>query len=145
MPDWQNDEYARRAFDSDEIVALDTALGRISSRCEDGGVVVNAARQIIAQRGDKQPARGNRRHFRNTVVRSPPRPLRLSNDYRYCPITVAFRAGSGHFSGWPTCRELNVICPNRIELGTSGPLGLTVMYTLAWVPCQRVTWRFILC
>jgi|GEM_PF-6985977 hypothetical protein len=63
MPDWQNDEYARRAFDSDEIAALDTSLGRIASRCEDGGVVVNAAWQIIAQRGDKQPAPGKPETF----------------------------------------------------------------------------------
>lgn len=48
---WRDDEYARRAFDSDEIAALETSLGRIASRREDGGVVVNAARQIIAQRG----------------------------------------------------------------------------------------------
>ena len=47
---WRDDEYARRAFDSDEIAALETSLGRIVSR-RDGGVVVNAARQIIAQRG----------------------------------------------------------------------------------------------
>jgi hypothetical protein len=36
---------------SGEIAALETSLGRIASRREDGGVVVNAARQIIAQRG----------------------------------------------------------------------------------------------
>lgn len=48
---WRDDEYARRAFDSDEIAALETSLGRIASRREDGGVVVNAALQIIAQRG----------------------------------------------------------------------------------------------
>ena len=48
---WRDDEYARRAFDSDEIAALETLLGRIASRRQDGGVVVNAARQIIAQRG----------------------------------------------------------------------------------------------
>ena len=47
---WRDDEYARRAFDSDEIAALETSLERIASRREDGGVVVNAARQIIAQR-----------------------------------------------------------------------------------------------
>jgi len=32
--------------------ALEISLGRIASRREDGGVVVNGARQIIAQRGD---------------------------------------------------------------------------------------------
>jgi len=47
---WRDDEYARRAFDSGEIAVLETSLGRIASRREDGGVVVNAARQIIAQR-----------------------------------------------------------------------------------------------
>ena len=47
----REDEYARRAFDSDEIAALETSLERITSRREAGGVVVNAARQIIARRG----------------------------------------------------------------------------------------------
>lgn len=48
---WRDDEYAQRAFDSDEIAALEISLGRIASRREDGGLVFNAARQIIAQRG----------------------------------------------------------------------------------------------
>lgn len=48
---WRDDEYARQAFDSGEIAALETSLERIASRRDDGGVVVNAARQIIAQRG----------------------------------------------------------------------------------------------
>jgi uncharacterized protein YceH (UPF0502 family) len=47
---WRNDEYAQRAFDSGEISALETSLERLASHREDGGVVVNAARQIIAQR-----------------------------------------------------------------------------------------------
>ena len=47
---WRDDEYARRAFDSDEIAALEASLERIASGREDGGIVVNAARQIIAQR-----------------------------------------------------------------------------------------------
>jgi hypothetical protein len=48
---WRDDEYAQRAFDSDEIAALEISLGRIASRREDGGLVFNAARQMIAQRG----------------------------------------------------------------------------------------------
>jgi len=47
---WRDDEHARRAFDSGEIAALEASLDRIASGQEDGGVVVNAARQIIAQR-----------------------------------------------------------------------------------------------
>jgi trans-aconitate 2-methyltransferase len=47
---WRDDEYAQRAFDSDEIDALEESLERIASGREDGGIVVNAARQIIAQR-----------------------------------------------------------------------------------------------
>ena len=48
---WRDDEYARRAFDSGEIAALEASLEQIASRRDDGGVVVNAARQIIARRG----------------------------------------------------------------------------------------------
>ena len=48
---WRDDEYARRAFDSHEIAALETSLEKIASGREDGGIVVNAARQIVAQRG----------------------------------------------------------------------------------------------
>ena len=47
---WRDDEYAQRAFDSHEIEALEASLERIASGREDGGIVVNAARQIIAQR-----------------------------------------------------------------------------------------------
>ena len=47
---WRDDEYARRAFEAGEIAALETSLERIASGRENGGVVVNAARQIIAQR-----------------------------------------------------------------------------------------------
>jgi len=47
---WREDEYAQRAFDSYEIAALETSLERIANGLEDGGIVVNAARQIIAQR-----------------------------------------------------------------------------------------------
>jgi hypothetical protein len=48
---WRDDEYAQRSFDSREIAALETSLERIASGGEDGGIVVNAARQIIARRG----------------------------------------------------------------------------------------------
>jgi len=48
---WRDDEYAQRAFDSGEIAGLEASLERIASRREDGGVVLNTARQIIAQRG----------------------------------------------------------------------------------------------
>jgi trans-aconitate 2-methyltransferase len=48
---WRHDEYAQRAFDPHELAALETSLERIASGREDGGIVVNAARQIIAQRG----------------------------------------------------------------------------------------------
>ncbi len=47
---WREDEYAQRAFDSREIAALEKSLERITSGREDGGIVVNAVRQIIAQR-----------------------------------------------------------------------------------------------
>ena len=47
---WRDDEYAQRAFDSREIAALEKSLERIAGGREDGGIVVNAARQIIAQR-----------------------------------------------------------------------------------------------
>lgn len=47
---WRDDEYARRVFDAGEIAKLETSLERIAGQQEDAGVVVNAARQIIAQR-----------------------------------------------------------------------------------------------
>jgi ubiquinone/menaquinone biosynthesis C-methylase UbiE len=47
---WRHDEYAMRTFEADELDALEASLERISSRREDGDVVVNAARQIIARR-----------------------------------------------------------------------------------------------
>jgi trans-aconitate 2-methyltransferase len=47
---WRNDEYAQRAFDSGEITALEASLERVASGHEEGGIVVNGARQIIAQR-----------------------------------------------------------------------------------------------
>ena len=47
---WRDDEYAQRAFDSQEIAALERSLERIATGHEDGGIVANVARQIIAQR-----------------------------------------------------------------------------------------------
>ena len=47
---WRHDDYARRAFSSDEIDSIETSLQRIADGVEDGGIVINAARQIIAQR-----------------------------------------------------------------------------------------------
>ena len=47
---WRNDEYACRAFDPAEIDSLEASLGRIANGTENGGIVVNAARQIVARR-----------------------------------------------------------------------------------------------
>jgi trans-aconitate 2-methyltransferase len=47
---WRHDAYASQAFDPNEIDSLEASLGRIIRGVENGGVVVNAARQIIAQR-----------------------------------------------------------------------------------------------
>ena len=47
---WRNDEFARSAFDPNEIDELEISLARIADGLENGGVVLNAARQIIAQR-----------------------------------------------------------------------------------------------
>jgi len=47
---WRDDEYAQQTFDSHDIAALEKSLERIASGLEHGGIVVNAARQIIAQR-----------------------------------------------------------------------------------------------
>jgi len=49
---WGGNEYASQAFDREEIAALDRALERIATGIEDGGIVENAARQIIAERCD---------------------------------------------------------------------------------------------
>ena len=48
---WRNDDFARRAFDPNEIDELEVSLARIADGLENGGIVLNAARQIIAQRG----------------------------------------------------------------------------------------------
>lgn len=47
---WRNDEYAKQAFDADEIDELDRSLAEIASGKKTAGVVMNAARQIIARR-----------------------------------------------------------------------------------------------
>ena len=46
---WRHDEYVRRSFDLNEIDSLDASLAGIVSGPESGGVVLNAARQIVAQ------------------------------------------------------------------------------------------------
>ena len=47
---WRHDEYAARTFDAEELDSLDASLEQIANRTEDRGMVVNSARQIIAQR-----------------------------------------------------------------------------------------------
>jgi trans-aconitate 2-methyltransferase len=47
---WRHDEYARQSFDASEIDSLDASLARIVNGSESGGVVLNAARQIVARR-----------------------------------------------------------------------------------------------
>ena len=46
----RRDDYARRVFDPAEIAALEASLERIASGHEPAGVVINAARQIVARR-----------------------------------------------------------------------------------------------
>ena len=46
---WREQEYARRSFDSRDLDRLEIALERIASGAEDGGKVVNIARQIAAE------------------------------------------------------------------------------------------------
>ena len=47
---WRHDEYASRTFDPNEIDSLEASLERIAHGIDDGGIVVNGARQIIAER-----------------------------------------------------------------------------------------------
>jgi len=47
---WRYDEYARLAFDFDEVDSLDASLRRIATGADHGAVVLNTARQIIARR-----------------------------------------------------------------------------------------------
>ncbi len=46
---WREQEYARRSFDGRDLDRLEIALERIASGAEDGGKVVNIARQIAAE------------------------------------------------------------------------------------------------
>lgn len=46
---WRHDEYARQAFDDEEIALLEASLREVAEG-SDGGWVTNTARQIIAQR-----------------------------------------------------------------------------------------------
>ena len=47
---WRDDEYARRVLDREALDSLDASLERIADGVEDGGTILNAARQIIAER-----------------------------------------------------------------------------------------------
>lgn len=47
---WRDNEYAKQAFDPAEIDELDRSLAEIASGKKTAGVVMNAARQIIARR-----------------------------------------------------------------------------------------------
>jgi ubiquinone/menaquinone biosynthesis C-methylase UbiE len=47
---WRQDKYASAAFDPDEIDALEISLAHIAQGVEKAGIVVNAARQVIAKR-----------------------------------------------------------------------------------------------
>jgi trans-aconitate 2-methyltransferase len=47
---WRHDAYACRSFDPNEINSLEISLDQIASGLESAGVVVNGAKQIIAQR-----------------------------------------------------------------------------------------------
>jgi SAM-dependent methyltransferase len=47
---WRNDEFACASFDRSEVDLTEESLERIVGGVENAGVVVNAARQIIAQR-----------------------------------------------------------------------------------------------
>ncbi|HEY6466860.1 MAG TPA: class I SAM-dependent methyltransferase [Candidatus Acidoferrales bacterium] len=47
---WRSDKFAKEAFDVREVDALEKSLERIVNGEDDAGVIVNAARQIIARR-----------------------------------------------------------------------------------------------
>lgn len=47
---WRHDAYASQAFDTNEVDRLEASLEHIARGLGDHGVIVNAARQIIAQR-----------------------------------------------------------------------------------------------
>ena len=47
---WRRDTYASAAFDPNEIDALEVSLAHIAQGVEKAGIVLNAARQVIAKR-----------------------------------------------------------------------------------------------
>ena len=47
---WCQDKYASAAFDPNEIDSLEASLARIAQGVEKAGIVINAARQVIAKR-----------------------------------------------------------------------------------------------
>jgi hypothetical protein len=47
---WRHDPYASQAFDTNEVDRLEASLEQIAVGLGNGGVIVNAARQIIAER-----------------------------------------------------------------------------------------------
>jgi len=47
---WRHDEYVSRSFDAEEIDSLEDSLEHIAMGIESGEVVINVARQIVAQR-----------------------------------------------------------------------------------------------
>ena len=46
---WRHDKYASQSFDAGEMDLLESSLRRIASGMENAGIVLNTARQIIAQ------------------------------------------------------------------------------------------------
>ena len=46
---WRQDSYSRQSFDPDEIDSLELSLERIASGVEEGGTVMNTAKQIVAE------------------------------------------------------------------------------------------------
>jgi hypothetical protein len=46
---WRHDKYASQNFDAGEMDLLESSLIRIASGMENAGIVLNKARQIIAQ------------------------------------------------------------------------------------------------
>jgi hypothetical protein len=54
---WRHDKYPSQSFDAREMDLLESSLRRIASGMENAGVVLNTARQILAQ--SKQIHRGS--------------------------------------------------------------------------------------
>jgi hypothetical protein len=50
LPTWRQDKYSSAALDPTEIEALEISLAQIVQGIEKAGIVVNAARQVIAKR-----------------------------------------------------------------------------------------------